>query len=142
MEREFRRLLEKLVRIIPKGIDVVWQTGRSAVDGLGIDGVDYMPAPRLAQAMREADVVVSHAGCGSALAALGAGRCPILVPRDPARGEVIDGHQAEIAEWLAARKLAVTAPAEALAWEDLCRAAAMSVARIVNPPQFQLATAA
>ena len=37
-----------------------------------------------------ADVVISHAGVGSALTALRCGKRPILVPREAARGEHVD----------------------------------------------------
>lgn len=139
MERGFRRLLERLVLVVPPGTEVLWQTGCTSVAGLGIAATDYVPASTLAEAMRAADVVVSHAGCGSALAALGAGRCPILVPRDPGRGEVVDAHQGDIAQSLAAQGLALTRTPEMLTWDDLCRVAALTVTRAPRLPAFELA---
>jgi UDP-N-acetylglucosamine transferase subunit ALG13 len=141
MERAFRRLLERLSPLIPPGVEVLWQTGRTPVDGLGISATGFVPAGSLAAAMCEADVVVSHAGCGSALAALKAGRCPILVPRDPGRGEVVDAHQNDIAEFLVGQGLAFSRSPEGLSWEDLCWAAGMRVTRSAGLPPFELAGA-
>lgn len=142
MERGFRRLLERLVPIVPPDAEVLWQTGQTPLAGLAIAAVEYVPAAMLAEAMRAADVVISHAGCGSALAALKAGRCPILVPRDPGRGEVVDTHQADIAHWLKAQGLALTCAPETLTRDDLSRAAAVTVVRVSRLPAFELAGAA
>ena len=142
MERGFRRLLERLVAIIPAGIEVLWQTGHTPVEGLGIAAHRFVHAATLADAMGQADVVVAHAGCGSALTALKAGKCPVLVPRDPGWGEVVDSHQADIAGWLGAKGLALSRPAEALNFADLERASARAVVRSAALPAFRLAGAA
>jgi UDP-N-acetylglucosamine--N-acetylmuramyl-(pentapeptide) pyrophosphoryl-undecaprenol N-acetylglucosamine transferase len=49
---------------------VLWQTGDTDTSDLGINGHDAIPERDLIQAMQEADVVVAHAGVGTALAAL------------------------------------------------------------------------
>lgn len=142
MDQGFRRLLERLVAILPPETEVLWQTGATPTQGLGIHGHRLLSATALAKAMREADVVVAHAGCGSALTALKAGKCPILVPRDPQGGEVVDAHQAEIADWLDAKGLALARHADRLTLDDLHRAAARGVARAAQLPAFRLAGAA
>jgi UDP-N-acetylglucosamine--N-acetylmuramyl-(pentapeptide) pyrophosphoryl-undecaprenol N-acetylglucosamine transferase len=139
MERGFRRLVERLIEIVPPDAETLWQTGRTPTDGLGISRKEFVPAHSLSAAMRDADVVVSHAGCGSALAALQAGKFPILVPRDPSRGEVVDGHQADIARWLSDEGLALFRDVEALTREDLQLAASRSVTRLSPLPTFRLA---
>jgi UDP-N-acetylglucosamine transferase subunit ALG13 len=45
-------------------------------------------------------VLIAHAGVGSVLVALTAGRRPILVPRLRAYGEAVDDHQLEFARKL------------------------------------------
>lgn len=139
MDQGFRRLLERLVAILPPETEVLWQTGATPTEGLGIHGHRLLPATALAAAMQEADVVVAHAGCGSALTALKAGRCPVLVPRDPHGGEVVDAHQGEIADWLDAKGLALARQADRLTLDDLNRAARIGVTRAAQVPDFQLA---
>ncbi len=142
VEQSFRRLLDHLVPLLRADAEVLWQTGHTPTDGLGIEARPFLPASELAGAMATADVVVAHAGCGSALGALNAGKLPILVPRDAARGELVDGHQIELARWLAGRGLALHRSPESLTLADLEHAAAVRVRRTVEPPPFALASAA
>lgn len=137
--QSFRRLLERLVTIMPSDIDVFWQTGHTPVDGLGIAGHDYVPAALLQEKMRAADVVIAHGGCGSALDSLKAGRLPVLVPRDAALGEMVDDHQRQLATWLDARKLAVCRSPDTLTMDDITAAAQVRVERDHSPPAFSLA---
>ena len=58
------------------------------------------------------------------------------------RGELVDNHQREIAEWLAGRGLALHRSPETLAAGDLEQAAACRVRRVALPPPFTLANAA
>jgi len=138
VEQSFRRLLERLSAILPPGVEVLWQTGHTPTAGLALDARPYVPAAELDRAMQEADVVVAHGGCGSALGALRAGRYPVLVPRDHRLGELVDGHQRELARWLAGRDLALERPADALRFADLEAAASRRVIRTPAPP-FRLA---
>jgi UDP-N-acetylglucosamine transferase subunit ALG13 len=137
-DKGFRRMIAAAAAILPKDIDVLWQTGHTPVDDLDIKARPFVPAAELEQAMREADVVLAHAGCGSALSALAAGKYPVLVPRDPQHGEVIDRHQIEIARWLGERGLAFASTPENLTFGDLKAAAARIVAQRSAPP-FELA---
>jgi UDP-N-acetylglucosamine transferase subunit ALG13 len=137
-DRGFRRLIERAASIIPAGVEVLWQTGDTPTEDLGIDARRFVPAAELDQAMEEADVVVAHAGCGSALTALKAGKWPLLVPRAPEHGELIDAHQADLARWLSDRDLALQSTPEALSFDDLRAAAARRVVRSQDPPPFQL----
>ncbi len=138
MERSFRRLIERVAHILSPEVEVLWQTGPTPIEGLGIDARPFVAASGLDQAMRDADVVVAHAGCGSALAALRAGRYPVLVPRDPHHGEVVDVHQIEIARWLGQQDLALARTPDDLTLADLEAAAARAVVRASDPPQFHL----
>ena len=138
----FRRLLERLVAVMPKEAEVLWQTGLTSTDGLAIEPQRFVSAAALATAMRDADAVVAHAGCGSALTALKAGKCPVLVPRSPGSDEVVDAHQEEIAAWLDAEGLALSRPVETLAFADLQCASERAIARAPALPAFRLAGAA
>ncbi len=92
----------------------------------------------LEQAVAEADLVVGHAGVGTALAALLHGKCPLLLPRDTEHGEHADDHQRYIAEDLTRRGLAVTADADLVSASDLRQAASIRSERSGQPPRFVL----
>jgi UDP-N-acetylglucosamine transferase subunit ALG13 len=130
----FERLVRRLLEVLPPEADVLWQTGDTDTSGLGVDGHHAIPERELSDAMREADVVVAHAGVGTALAALEVGKRPLLVPRRLAHGEHVDDHQIQIAEELTRRGLALTAEADALGHHDLLAAAAGRVATVAEDP--------
>jgi UDP-N-acetylglucosamine--N-acetylmuramyl-(pentapeptide) pyrophosphoryl-undecaprenol N-acetylglucosamine transferase len=139
MPQSFRRLLERLVAILPPQVDVFWQTGGTPTEGLGITAMPFVPAATLETTMRDADAVVAHAGCGSALTALKLGKCPILVPRDPHGQEIVDAHQTEIAAQLDSRGLALWRRPDTLSFTDIEGVASRKVRRTAAPPPFQLA---
>jgi UDP-N-acetylglucosamine--N-acetylmuramyl-(pentapeptide) pyrophosphoryl-undecaprenol N-acetylglucosamine transferase len=132
----FTRLVRRLLEILPAEADVLWQTGDTDVKGLGIAGHYAIPERDLTAAMREADVVVAHAGVGTALAAFEVGKCPLLVPRRFSLGEHVDDHQAQIAGELGERGLAVSVDAAELSQEDLLLAASRSVTSAAQAPTF------
>lgn len=132
----FERLVRRLLEILPANADVLWQTGDTDVGGLGIVGHHAIPERELVQAIRDADVLVAHAGVGTALAALEVGVCPVLVPRRVAHGEHVDDHQTQIAGELAGRGLAVSVDADELTLDHLRAAAARSVTTLAEDPPF------
>jgi UDP-N-acetylglucosamine transferase subunit ALG13 len=134
----FRRLLDRLVAVVPDDVEVLWQTGCTNVAGLAIDAQPVVPAADLTTAIAAADVVVAHAGAGIALTILEAGKLPILVPRRAAFGEHVDDHQGEIAGRLQALGLAVVTDAADLTWERIVSATAARVRRAEQPPRFRL----
>ncbi len=123
----FRRAVERLVSIIPEGIDVLWQTGDTDTSGLGIDSHASLPTLELTKAMAEADAVITHAGTGSIISALQAGKRPLIIPRRKEFREHVDDHQLLIADELGRRDLIVRAEADAVEWKDVIRAAASRV---------------
>ena len=126
----------RLLEILPPDVEVLWQTGDTDVSDLGIEGHHAIPERELIDAMAAADVVVAHAGVGTALAAMEVGRCPILVPRRLAHGEHVDDHQIQIADELDRRGLALSVDADDLSLGDLTTAAAMRVATLAQAPPF------
>lgn len=134
----FRRLLERMVAILPEEVEVVWQTGVTDVSGLPVDAHPMVPAHVLERAMREADVVIAHAGTGSALSALQAGKIPVLVPRRAAYDEQIDDHQIELARWLESLGLAYHVDADDLNLPMLEHARRKAI-RLEVPPRFEVA---
>lgn len=115
----FRRVVERILSIAPGHVDIRWQTGFTDVRDLPIDATESMSGEEIAEAIQRADVVIAHAGTGSAIAALAAGKCPVLVPRSASAGEHVDEHQREIAAELAQRGLAVSVQLEDLQWRDV-----------------------
>lgn len=127
----FRRALDAVMRVLPDvlapGAEVLWQVGATDCTGLLIDGEVNVSQRRLRTAMADADLVIAHAGIGSILTALDAGRCPVVLPRHQAYGEHIDDHQELIAGELHQRHLAVRRLPDELSAEDLRTAMSRSV---------------
>ncbi len=134
----FRRLVERLLTVLPDTTEVLWQTGATDVADLPIDGRASVPAPELEAAMQAADVVIAHAGTGTALTAFELGRCPVLVPRRARYDEHVDDHQVPTAVSLAARGLALHAEVEEITEQLLRTAAGRSVRQLEAPPVLAL----
>ncbi|MGH9087381.1 MAG: glycosyltransferase [Acidimicrobiales bacterium] len=134
----FRRLVDDVRRVLPPDVEVLWQTGSTDVSDLPIDGRVALPATELADQIARADLVIAHAGVGSALMALRAGKCPILLPRQSSRGEHVDDHQHQVAAALADAGLAVVAQPGSLAEEHLTRAMGSATALAAEPAPFVL----
>ena len=134
----FRRLLDRLVPLVPRGTDVLWQTGGTDTSGLGIGARERVPSQEMAAAIRAADVVVAHAGTGIALMALENGKLPILVPRRAMHGEHVDDHQLTIALELALRDLCISRDADSLKERDLVAAASRRVTKVTDPPPLRI----
>jgi UDP-N-acetylglucosamine--N-acetylmuramyl-(pentapeptide) pyrophosphoryl-undecaprenol N-acetylglucosamine transferase len=115
----FRSLLERLLEILPADCEVLWQTGDTETNGLPLEATPVLPYRDLLREIARADVVVAHAGIGSALTALECGRAPVLVPRRESRGEHVDDHQQQIAHELDHRGLALAREVEDLTLDDL-----------------------
>ncbi|HEX8343595.1 MAG TPA: glycosyltransferase [Actinoplanes sp.] len=133
----FPRLLSRLVRILPSTMDVLWQVGSTVIDDMPAGARRQVPTAEMRQAMREADVVVSHAGVGSALAAMQAGRRALYVPRRRAHGEHIDDHQVAMARELETRGLVVAREAGDVTLADLDTAASWMVRGRPDPIPFR-----
>jgi UDP-N-acetylglucosamine--N-acetylmuramyl-(pentapeptide) pyrophosphoryl-undecaprenol N-acetylglucosamine transferase len=128
----FRRLLENLIQIIPDDTDVLWQVGHTDTSGLPIDSRMSLPPGELSRAMAESDVVITHAGIGSALSALEAGKRPVFVPRRKQFKEHVDDHQVLIASELDRRELAFHIEADELQWNKVMKATTWRVEREPN----------
>ena len=96
----FDRLLQ-VVDCLGAGERLVVQHGVSPVRPRGAHCVAFLAYDELVAVVREARVVVTHAGVGSVLTALANGKRPIVVPRLAAQGDAIDDHQLEFARKIA-----------------------------------------
>jgi UDP-N-acetylglucosamine transferase subunit ALG13 len=138
MDYGFRRLLERALNVIPSDAEVLWQTGEADVTDLPIRARPYLPSDELTAAMRQADVVLAHAGIGTILAALGEHKCPVVVPRVARHNENIDDHQIPSADAFARRGLVISRDVEELTVTDLYAAAGIRVDPHPAPPTFEL----
>lgn len=134
----FRTLVERLLEILPHGVEVLWQTGFTDTSDLPIRSVPWLPPAELAIALEEADVVVTHAGVGATLDAFEAGKCPVVVPRRRVAGEQIDDHQVELAMELGRRGLGIQSSPVGMTYETLVAAATKRVTTRADPPRLGL----
>jgi UDP-N-acetylglucosamine transferase subunit ALG13 len=99
-------------------------------------GYSPFPYPQIASAAQiemedfqsrisAARLLILHAGAGSVINAVRAGKCPVIMPRRLAKGEHVDDHQAEFAAEMAALGWVILAPEPA----DLPAAIAQALAR-------------
>jgi UDP-N-acetylglucosamine--N-acetylmuramyl-(pentapeptide) pyrophosphoryl-undecaprenol N-acetylglucosamine transferase len=136
----FPRLIRRLLDILPPETEVLWQTGDTDISSFDISGHYAIPELELTQAMREADVVISHAGVGTALAALEVGKRPLLVPRRRSFGEHVDDHQTQIASELDKRGLSVSIEADDLGYDALLAVSGNRVETLAQAPTFVTST--
>ncbi len=96
---------------------LVVQHGSSQVPHGRGEWVDFVSFEDLSARMREARVVVCHAGVGSIMLARRCGKRPIVVPRRLHLGEAVDDHQLPIARRLdATGVVTLLEDADRLAW--------------------------
>ncbi len=121
---------------VAAGLELTWQTGNTPLDQHSVPGEAraWWPGDELAARVQASDVVVTHAGVGSILMVLRAGKCPVVIPRRGRLGEHIDDHQMQLAQILAERGVVVVAnPADDLE-RCLSRAAARKIVRTTPSP--------
>jgi UDP-N-acetylglucosamine transferase subunit ALG13 len=102
----FDRLLSELDGI-GKDEDLVVQHGPSAIRPPGATCFEYVSFPRLVELVREARLVVTHAGVGTILVSLMNGKRPLVVPRRERFKEAVDDHQLELSRRLESQGLVV-----------------------------------
>jgi UDP-N-acetylglucosamine transferase subunit ALG13 len=112
-EQPFDRLVQAAAAL-DLDEEVVVQYGSSAITSGRGTWVDYLDFDQLAERMRAARVVVSHAGTGSILLAHSCGRRPVVVPRRVHLGEAVDDHQLVLGRRLHERGVVTLLETEAL----------------------------
>jgi UDP-N-acetylglucosamine--N-acetylmuramyl-(pentapeptide) pyrophosphoryl-undecaprenol N-acetylglucosamine transferase len=138
--RALRAVKARLAEVCAPDVEILWQASADDMTAAGVSGRSLFPPSELRAAQREADLVVTHAGVGSALTALETGRCPLLLPRRRSFGEHTDDHQVGIAEELAARGLAVHREVADVDAAALVSAAAARTRRSLVPAVYRLAS--
>ena len=104
-EAPFDRLL-RAVEALPIDEKLVIQHGHSSpIRSPQGEVVDFLPFEAMAETMRRARIVVTHAGVGSVMVALANATRPIVVPRRKSFGEAVDDHQLQLGRRFAAAGL-------------------------------------
>lgn len=102
--KPFTRLLDLVNEAIERNLlsrDSLVQHGHTPFSTANFRLVDFLPFTKMLQTIKEADLVITHAGVGSVLLCLNAQRIPLIMPREGKRGEHVDNHQIEFAEVMA-----------------------------------------
>lgn len=115
---------------------VTAQIGESGFRPNAMTAVKTLPPARFVERLREADVVVAHAGMGSVICAAEQGKPMVLMPRMGALRETRNDHQVATAKWLAAKEGVFIAANESLlaaALDEALLYARRSVKSIAEP---------
>lgn len=80
--------------------DVVAQIGNGAYEPENMKFERYIGQSEFAENMKNADLIVAHAGMGSVITAGRVGRPIVLLPRIQKWGEISTNHQLATANWL------------------------------------------
>ncbi|MHB1233709.1 MAG: glycosyltransferase [Burkholderiales bacterium] len=98
----FARLLEAVARLAPAlPQPVVVQHGYTPFQGEGCEMMPFADMARFEQEVERAELLILHAGAGSVIHALRAGKVPVVAPRLARHGEHVNDHQLEFARELA-----------------------------------------
>lgn len=111
---QFNRAIRAVAAAAPEGCELTWQLGHTpGVADLPGTAHQWIGYDQLVNLMARSDVVVCHAGVGSVLTALRAGRTPIVLPRLAMHGEHVDDHQVRLADALDRRGLVIVGSSDA-----------------------------
>ena len=101
----FERLLEKVDEIAPRlSHEIVVQRGYSKYVPKNTNHFDFVPANTAMEYIRNADLVISHAGMGTLILCKEYGIPIIIFPRREKFKEHVNDHQMEIAQVLEKRE--------------------------------------
>jgi UDP-N-acetylglucosamine transferase subunit ALG13 len=103
--------VDEAARVRP-AVRFVVQHGDSKAP-LVAEGRAYLPHHEILELLASATAVVCHGGPGTIMDARGAGHVPVCVPRDPALGEHVDGHQQRFAALVHGAGVVFTADTDA-----------------------------
>lgn len=126
----FDRLAVQVARLVRPEDMVVWQLGSTPAPANASEVVDDLAPAEFEALIELSDVIIGHAGLGTALAALEKGKFPILVPRRRAYREHIDDHQVKLAWELQRSSLALARDVVNLSSQDLVFAANREVTAV------------
>lgn len=123
----FDALVDRLLEILPSTAILTWQTGATTRTELPGRVFETMSAADFKQEITNSDLIISHAGVGSAMQIMDLGKCPVLVPRRAERGEHVDDHQVQIARELAVAGLAVSLEVTEVEYNEILQSHRVSI---------------
>ncbi len=114
---------------------VIVQLGSTSYQPLHAIGHSWMNDATFRAHMQAARVVISHAGAGTIIQALNAGKPLVVVPRSSCFNESSDDHQHELAQALHARRQAImlTDVQPLTLWDAITFSSAQPIARLGAP---------
>jgi UDP-N-acetylglucosamine transferase subunit ALG13 len=131
-EQQFNRLLQDVDKL-PAYYERIVQYGFSTYRVSSGRCSKFFEFNEMRRLMSIASAVVTHAGVGSIVLALAAGKRPIVAPRLYQFGEHVDDHQIEIAKAFAhAGKVTLFMPGDDLA-DKLAEAGTLNLANDMKP---------
>ncbi len=98
----FLRLIEGIVRVAPElPHPVVIQHGHTPAGDCPCLFVPFMSMDDFIQHVHRSELLIMHAGAGSLINAIEAGKIPVVMPRRALYGEHVNDHQIELARAMA-----------------------------------------
>ncbi len=110
--KPFARLLQAVDRLVAEGVlspETLVQSGHNKIELAHCTFKKFLSFNDMVKEVREADIVIAHAGVGSVLLCRQLGKVPLVVPRSGAMGEHVDNHQLEFARIMHDQGFAVMA---------------------------------
>lgn len=95
----FDRLMRVVEEMRLSGLlegEVVVQHGHSAIVPRGCRSVSFVSRDQFDRLIRDASLVITHAGAGAVGKCLLSGKKPVVVPRRKSLGELVNDHQLEL----------------------------------------------
>jgi UDP-N-acetylglucosamine transferase subunit ALG13 len=103
----FKRLIQSVDEIaengILKGEEIFIQTGNTLKKKKkNCDTKPFLSLGEFLAYMEAADLIICHGGCGTILHAVRLGKVPVVMPRREKYGEIVNDHQLQLVDALAA----------------------------------------
>lgn len=98
---QFNRFVKNVEHLVENDVlteEVFIQLGMSQYEPKHVGFKRFLPFSEMSHKIKNASLVLAHAGAGTTILSLQLGKAPILFPRLSKYGEHIDEHQATFAE--------------------------------------------
>jgi UDP-N-acetylglucosamine transferase subunit ALG13 len=119
---------DRLLQAIDRGLkqhrfegEVFIQKGHSRYEVQGCESHQFLGFDEVVARLKEADIVIGHAGVGTTLLCLALGKIPILFPRQSRFHEHVDDHQVRFARKMESEGRALVAYDEDDLFSKICR---------------------
>lgn len=105
-KHDFSRLIRRMDSIA-KSTDMFMQIGNTKYVPSGSEYKRFLSRKEFEEMIAKSDIVVTHAGVGTIIDALNAGKRTVVVPRRKKFGEHVNDHQMDITRELEKEKMVV-----------------------------------